>query len=169
MTTPSETSGSPAGNAIKSLRPLFVWAMLGYVALTLFFQFFDWLLPDGGTFASRSYYADFADLFTIVLPLLAVLLAAVVQPSLSIAKLASLVALGLLAFTLFFDGITFLIGLGYAFNRADVNASELFSAFGHVVFGLIDLVWVALAAFGVFKIFTAIGGKLNIGTATPSA
>jgi hypothetical protein len=167
MTTSLQPSGS-AGDAIKSLRTLFVWAMLGYVALNLFFQFFDWLLPNNDTFASRSYFADFADLSAIVLPLLAVLLATVVQPALGIGKLAGLAALGLYAFTLFFDGITFLIGLGYAFDRVD-TASEVIGAFGHLVLSLLDLAWVALAGFAVFKIFTAIGGKLNVGITAPAA
>ncbi|MBB5872870.1 DMSO/TMAO reductase YedYZ heme-binding membrane subunit [Allocatelliglobosispora scoriae] len=184
MTTPSQPAGSAArdsirsllqpsgsaGDAIKSLRTLFVWAMLAYVAAILFFEFFRWVLPTGysSTFASRSANADFTTLTTLALPLVAVLLATVVQPALGIGKLACLAALGLYVFMLFFDGITFLIGLGSVFDGVG-SASGSLSVLAYVVIGLFDLVWVVLAGFAVFKIFTAIGGKLNVGNAAPVA
>lgn len=158
MTTPN-TPGASAGAAIKSMRLVFVAALLGWVAVVVFFEFLDWLLPmPGDTFASRSYSANFATLQTIAFPLVAVLIAAVVTPALEFAKLTSAAALVLYAVIGFFDAVTFLIGLGHAFLSVNTLA-ETVGAFSHLVFNIFTFGWVLLAALAVYRIFTALGGK----------
>lgn len=156
MTTPS----SPE-SAVKALRPLFAWALLGYVALHLAFEFFAWLVPSRHeSFASRSYYADFVGLYTIALPLLAVLIATQITPVLGAGKIMAVVALAEYAFALFFGVITFLIGLGYAFTFAETSAATAFGGLRHLVMSTAELAILALAAYAVLRVFTSLGGKL---------
>lgn len=154
MTTPT------AGTAVKALRPLFSWALLGYVALYLLFSFLSWIVPSPhDTFASRAYFAGFVDLYTIALPLLAVLIAAQIDPVLPAAKLMAGIALIEYAVALFFGAITFLIGLGYAFTGVD-NLSDVIGAMRHLVIGAVELGFLALAGYAVLRVFLSLGGKL---------
>jgi hypothetical protein len=156
MTTPSSPS-----DAIKGIRHLFVWALLGYVALFLAFEFLSWIVPSlGFTFTRRSYNADFVHLYTIVLPLLAVLIATQIQPVLSGTKLFATIALLEYVVALFFGAITFLIGLGYAFGGVDSAAGAL-SGLRYIVFELLELGIMVLAGYAVFRVFTSVGGSLS--------
>jgi len=147
-------------NAVKSLRPFFAWALLGYVALLLFFEFLGWILPSGhDTFTSRSYFADFVNLYTIALPLLALLIATQIAPVLAGSKLMSAIALVEYAVVLFFGVITFLLGLGRAFDTVN-RVDSAFGALRHVVMSLVELGLVALAAWAVLRLFLALGGTL---------
>jgi len=155
MTTPS----SPEG-AVKALRPVFSWALLGYVALVLFFEFLAWIVPAKyGTFSSRSYSADFVNLYTIVLPLLALLIATQISPVLAASKLLAAVALVEYAVTLFFGMIAFLIGLAGAFDNVD-SAARAFDGLRYIVMSLVELGFVALAAWVILRLFLALGGTL---------
>ncbi len=166
MTTP-ESTGGPAGG-IKPLRPLFAWALLGYAALSLFFTFLAWVIPvgSGDSFTQRSYFADFADLITVGMPLLAVLIATHVAPMLAGSKLMTLVALVEYAVMLFFGVLVFLVGLGYGFQNVD-TASETVTALSHIVFRLAGLGFAALAAYAVLRVFTGLGGRLPIALGRP--
>jgi hypothetical protein len=139
------------GNAVKALRPLFAWALVGYVALYLVFAFLSWLVGSG-TFTVRSYNADFVNLYTIVLPLLAVLVATQIEPVLDISKFIAGIALIEYAVALFFGVITFLIGLVHGFDG--------FDAFRHTVMNLVALGFLALAGYAVARVYLAVGGQL---------
>jgi hypothetical protein len=158
-------AGDSVSDSIKPLRPLFVWALLGFAALSLVFTFLDWLIPSNDTLASRSYFADFVDLYTVAFPLVAILIATQIAPALAASKVFALIALAEYAAVLFFGAITFLIGLGYAFTTVD-NLNESVGALGHIVFGVFELGIAALSAYAVLRVFTALGGKLP-STATP--
>ncbi|NUT36984.1 MAG: hypothetical protein HOV79_28340 [Hamadaea sp.] len=156
MTTPS----SPE-SAVKGLRPLFAWALLGYVALHLVFEFFSWLVPSRhDSFTMRSYYADFVGLYTIALPLLALLIAVQITPVLGASKIMAAIALAEYAFALFFGVVTFLIGLGYAFTFAETSAATAFGGLRHLVMSVAELALLALAAYASLRVFTSLGGKL---------
>jgi len=158
MTTPS-VPPSPE-NAVKALRPLFAWALLGYVALHLFFEFFGWLLPSGdSTVSSRSASAGFVGLYTIVLPLLAVLIATQITPILGLSKLMAAIALVEYAVVLFFGAIAFLLGLARTFDYVS-SARGAFGALEHLVLGLAELGIAALAAYAVFRVYLSLGGTL---------
>ncbi|MEV6967523.1 hypothetical protein AB0M47_20705 [Hamadaea sp. NPDC051192] len=158
MTTPSVPS-SP-GSAVKALRPLFAWALLGYVALQLFFTFFGWLLPSRDTtFSSRSASAGFVTLYTIVLPLLALLIATQITPILAVSKLMAAIALVEYLVVLFFGLISFLLGLGRTFDYVN-SARSAFGALEHFVMGLAELGVAALVAYAVLRIFLSLGGTL---------
>lgn len=158
MNTPTPASDS-VSTSIKPLRPLFVWALLGFAALSLVFTFLDWLIPSNDTLASRSYVADFVDLYTVAFPLVAVLIATQIAPVLAGSKLFALIALAEYAAVLFFGAITFLIGLGYAFTTVD-NLNESIGALGHIVFAVFELGIAAMSGYAVLRVFTALGGKL---------
>lgn len=148
------------GTAVKALRPLFAWGLVGYVAVYLFFAFLGWIIPSGhDTFSSRAYFAGFVDLYTIVLPLLAVLIAAQIEPVLPAAKLIAGIALLEYAVALFFGVITFLIGLAYAFSGVD-SFAESIGALRHFVMSILELGFLALAGYAVLRVFQSLGGRL---------
>ncbi|NUS00138.1 MAG: hypothetical protein HOV77_03815 [Hamadaea sp.] len=158
MTTPSIPS-SP-GSAVKALRPLFAWALLGYVALHLFFTFFGWLLPSpDSTISSRSVSAGFVTLYTIVLPLLALLIATQITPILPMSKLMAAIALVEYLVAIFFGFVAFVLGLGRVFDYVG-NARSALGALEHLVMGLVDLGIAALAAYAVLRIYLSLGGTL---------
>jgi len=159
LITPMTTPSSPEG-AVKALRPVFSWALLGYVALVLFFEFLGWIVPGKyGTFSARSYTSDFVSLYTVVFPLLALLIATQISPVLTASKLLAAVALAEYAVTLFFGAITFLIGLGSAFDSVD-SAARAFDGLRYIVMSLVELGFAALAAWVVLRLFLALGGTL---------
>ena len=81
MTTPSSARGWTA-----QPRLLAAWALVGYAGLHLAFAFFDWLLPGDGNLADRSAGAGFTNLVVLAMPVVAVLLATQIQPTLPRAK-----------------------------------------------------------------------------------
>jgi hypothetical protein len=162
MTTPD------AEPAVKQYRALFAWALLAYVAISLFFSLLTWLVPsDGSTIFGRSWWAnnDVTSLVTIALPLLAVLITGVVRPVVSAAKLFAFIALAEYAFIVLFGLLTFLLGLVAAFDGIH-DARSSFGVFSGVLLALIRLVLAALAAWVTFNAFTSLGGKLSM-PATP--
>jgi len=170
MTTPTPPTGNPAGRILSSPRELAAWALVGYVALVLFFEFFQWILP-GGTFSGRSANADFRSLLIMGMPVLAVLLAAHVSPVIGSARMIAAIALAEYAFALFFGLVTLLIGLGAVFDSVD-DASESFGALGYLVLGIAGLGLMTVAALVVWRAFSSLGGKLPIPqsrTAPPAA
>jgi hypothetical protein len=153
MNTPSTDT------AVKALRPLFAWALVGYVALQLFFAFLFWITPTGGTFGSRARSADLVSLYTIVLPLLAVLIATQIQPVLSASKFIAGIALIEYAIALVLGVITFLIGLAYAFTSINSTGAAV-GAFRYMVFGTFELAFLALAGYAVLRVFRSLGGRV---------
>jgi hypothetical protein len=143
---------TPASNLTKvPLRTLFAWALLGYVALDLFFEFVDWLLPEGGSsLVDRSAGADFVTLTKVGLPMVALLLATQVAPPLRESKLMALIALAEYGAIVLFGLITFLLGLG-AMNGVD--ASDLL---GYLVLSLAGLAIAALAGLYAFRIWSGV-------------
>jgi hypothetical protein len=161
MTSPT-FGGSP--------RVLAVWAMLGYAGLALIFAFMDWVFPSSPvTFASRSYadFDSFVNVFTMALPVLAVLLAVHVEPGLSGARLMATVALAEYALVLLFGVVTLLVGLGVAFSDYPGNALYSFGraldGLGYFLLGVGELILVAVAMLVVYRAYTALGGRLPTG------
>jgi hypothetical protein len=159
MSFPSPTGGSAMSRTLGSPRALAAWALLGYAALALFFAFFLWLLPNGGTFSDRSAHAGFRDLILIALPVLAVLLAAYVTPELPLARLMALVAMIEYLAILFFGLITLLIGLGAVFDHVD-TVGGFFGALAYLFLGLGALILAAIASYVCFRAYTRLGGRL---------
>jgi hypothetical protein len=147
------------GTAVKALRPMFAWALVGYVALHLLFAFLFWIAPTGGTFGSRARSADFVSLYTIALPLLAVLIATQIQPILAGSKVLAGIALIEYAVALLFGALTFLIGLAYAFTSID-SAGGALGAFRYMVIGAAELAILALAGYAVLRVYQSLGGRI---------
>jgi hypothetical protein len=158
MTFESPTGGSTFNRSLASPRSLAAWALLGYTALFLFFEFFLWLLP-GGTFAGRSAGAHFRDLVIIGLPVIAVLLATYVTPELPLARIVALVALLEYLAILFFGLITLLIGLGPVFDSVH-NFTGFFGALRYLVMGVAELILAAIASYVTFRAYGKLGGRL---------
>jgi len=152
---------------LSSPRALAAWALVAYVAIWLFFTFFDWVLPGEGSFSGRSAGAGFDNLLVMSMPVLAVLLAAHVTPAVAGARLIAAIALIEYAAALFFGFITLLIGLGAMFDGVD-TINEVFDALGYFVLGLANLVLIAIAAYVVVRSYTGLGGRLPSPRTTPS-
>jgi hypothetical protein len=154
--------------ALSSPRALAAWALVGYVALALFFAFFNWILPGQGTFSSRSAGAGFDNLLVMAMPVLAVLLAAHVSPAISGAKIIAAVALIEYAVALLFGAVTLLIGLGAIFDDVE-TVNGVFDALAYLVMGGANLALIAIAAYVVMRTFTSLGGRLPVGPSRSSS
>jgi hypothetical protein len=163
MTTPTPATGLRR-LATASVRELAVWALLGYAGLIIVFALLHWLIPaspDG--IGARSYFADFVDVFTIALPVLAVLLAARVSSPLPAAQLVALIALAEYAAVLLFGLLALLAGLPYAFGHLGSGVYALggtLDALGYLVLGVARLALVAVAGLTAWRIFGELGGRL---------
>lgn len=156
------TNPNPAlTGALRSPRTLAVWGLLGYTALYLFFAFFNWVLPGGGSFAARSAGLPFSDLFVMAFPVVAVLLAVHVQPLLAGSKLITAIALAEYAISLAFGALTFLIGLGVVFDGF-YGARSGFNGLQYLIFGVAKLALIAIAGYAVFASFRSAGGTINL-------
>jgi hypothetical protein len=133
------------------------------VALAEFFAFIVWLAGDEHftaheRFTARSADAagTFTDLFLMSLPVAAVLLATKLTPALDMARTIVTVALAEYGVAVVLGLITFLIGLGNAF---DGNSS----VFGiqTLVLGLGRLILIAIAGYYTYGQFTEMGGRLT--------
>ena len=144
---------------LQSPRALAAWALVAYVAVWLFFTFFDWVLPGDGSFSGRSAGAGFDSLTIMAMPVLAVLLAAHVTPAVPGAKLLAAIALIEYAVALFFGVITLLIGLGAVFDGVN-TINEVFDALAYFVLGLGSLVLIGVAAYVVLRSYIELGGRL---------
>jgi hypothetical protein len=145
--------------AVKAVRPLFAWALVAYIALDLMFAFLGWFVALlAGNGRQQAHYSDFVNLLTIGLPLLAVLVAAQIDPVLQIARFIAGIALIEYAFALLFGALTFLIGLTNVFGRFP-NASAALGAFRYLVMGVAELGFMVLAAYAVLRVFLALGGR----------
>ncbi len=165
MTTPYPEA--PDATTTGNLRPsrglpaprlLAAWALVGYVALFLFFEFFELVLP-GGTLFTRAAGADFRSLFVMAMPVLAVLLAVHVAPVLRGARLLTTVALVEYALALFFGAVTLLIGLGAVFGGID-SPQSAFGALRYLVMGAAELALITIAGLVAYRAFTGLGGAL---------
>ncbi|MFI5890806.1 hypothetical protein ACIA5D_11890 [Actinoplanes sp. NPDC051513] len=140
-----------AGQYLRPLRDLAVYALVGAAAVFIFLALLD-LIPDGQgqfSFRTQASFGAFINLETIGFPLAAVLLSLLVQPRHPKAQLIVLVAVieyGLMALFGIFFGV--LIGL---INEADHNGAR------SALEGLLDRVaWLAVfavAAYAVFQIW----------------
>ncbi|KKK06711.1 CvpA family protein [Micromonospora sp. HK10] len=155
MTSPAEPASSDATQAsqvTKPLRELAALVLLGANAVLLFVSLLRLLLPlDGyGTFTDRagSTHYGFVGVEAVVLPLLAVLLATHVRPTLARAKLITQVALAEYAFAALFGVLTFLVWL--VGRLAD---AAVLDAFLGMLSRLAGLAILGIAAFVVFRIW----------------
>src|SRR5258708_32591071 len=80
MTTPISSPRTPLGGALSSSRTLAAWVLVGYVALFLFFEFVELVLPGGASLSGRAAGADFRSLFVMAMPIVAGLLAGLLSP-----------------------------------------------------------------------------------------
>ena len=158
MTTPSTARGWTAAP-----RQLAAWALVGYAGLYLAFAFFDWLLPGDGTIAERSAGAGFTNLVVLAMPVVAVLLAIQLQPTLPRAKTIVAVALVEYAAILLFGLFALLIGVGAIADGPYGNANRVFDALGYFVLGAGRLALAAVAALVAYQAFTRLGGALPVG------
>ncbi|GAB3064339.1 hypothetical protein [Micromonospora schwarzwaldensis] len=155
MTSPTEPASGDAAQAsqlTKPLRELAALVLLGANAVLLFVGLLRLLVPvdDYSTFGGRagSTFFSFVGLESTVLPLLAVLLATHVRPTLPKAKLITQVALVEYAVAALFGALTFLIWL---VNR--LADGEVLDAFLGLLTRVAWLAVFAVAAFVVFKIW----------------
>ncbi len=143
---------------MASLRPLFAWALLAYVAIDIFFTLAHWVEPfRGNGFVQRAHGADFTTLVTVGFPILAVLIAAHLEPVLSSAKLVAAVALGEYAAIICLGAMAFIIGLPHL-ARVDSAVSIL----AYVVYSFAGLAFAALAAFATIRTYLKLGGTIPI-------
>jgi hypothetical protein len=166
VTTP-ESATRPVHEHIASLRWLAAYAMLGYAGLTLLFTFFDWLIPSGSddSLLRRSHDADFINVFTMALPVLAVLVAAYVVPVLPSAKLVATIALAEYGVAVAFGGLALVLGLSVAFEGIpDAGAmyalGRSIDALAYLVVGLAGIGLTGVFGYVTLRAFDALGGRL---------
>jgi hypothetical protein len=158
MTTPIPSPRTPLGGALSSPRTLAAWVLVGYVALFLFFEFVELVLPGGASFSGRAAGADFRSLFVMAMPVLAVLLASYVSPPVPGARLLTVVALLEYCVALTFGLLTLLIGAPSVLDGIN-NAQSGFGAMRYFVMGLMELVLIAIAAYVTVRALS--GAKRN--------
>jgi hypothetical protein len=151
VTTDPSAGDKPATELTKPLRLPAALAMLGVNALWLLISIQRYLLPDAEVaFSARSIeaftaFTAVAQPPTLLLPLLAVLLATHIAPALAQSKLIVLAALGEYAVCALFGGISFLGALFY-------DGIGVRSGFEGFFFRTGSLVLLALAALVVVKV-----------------
>jgi hypothetical protein len=162
MTTPTPTPslGISMGRALSTPRALVAWAIIGYPALFLFFEFFELILP-GGSFAGRAAGAEFRSLTINAIPVLAVVLAAYVGPPIPAARLLARIALIEYAVTLIFGSLTLVVGLVAVVDGVNSAQSGL-GAMRYVVMGATELGMIAVVASVALRAYTGLGGKLPV-------
>ncbi len=158
MTTPSTARGWAAAP-----RMLAAWALVGYAGLHLAFAFFDWLLPGDRNIADRSADAGFTNLVVLAMPVVAVLLATQVQPTLQRGKAIVAVALVEYAAIVLFGLFALLIGVGAIADGPYGNANRAFDALGYFVLGIGRLALAGVGVLVTYQAFTRLGGALPVG------
>lgn len=154
-TSPNEPTGHPR-SAFAGVqwgpRRLAAWGLVGFVALYLFFQFVQWMLPGyDGTFIGRSLHAGFRNLDVLVMPVLAVLLAAYVTPALTEAKIIATIALVEYGIALFFGLVTLLAGFGGLLDQIR-NARSFYDALEYLVMGGASLALITIAGYTALRV-----------------
>jgi hypothetical protein len=160
---PPGTPGSPnlARTVLGAPRLFAAWALVGYAGLGLVFAFFDWVLPDGGSFDRRSAGAGFTALVELALPLVGALLAtgAGLAPALPQARRIAGVAVAEYAAAVVLGALTWLIGLG---SLGGDTANATFDGLAYVLLGLGRLALAALAGAVVYQAWVRLGGALPV-------
>jgi hypothetical protein len=166
MTTPTSasSSGEPSVGGY-SARTLTAWALLALAALLVLFNVLRWIFPPNDiSFTSRVGVEQFANTFVLVAPLLAMLVATKLGTALAGTRLMGLIALATYAVALVFGILAYLITI---VDKLDPSGREGFFAFGYILQGLGDLIWelvllalLALAALWTYSLHRAAGGKL---------
>jgi len=141
-------------------RQLAAFALVGYAALHLVFAFFDWLLWDGGRFSDRSAGAGFTALVELAMPVVAVLLATQIQPTLRLAKVIAAVALVEYAVIVVLGLFALLIGVAAVADGPFHNPNAAFDALAYFVLGFGRLILAAIAGLVSYQAFTRLGGVL---------
>jgi hypothetical protein len=149
-------------------RSLAAWALVGYAGLHLVFAFFDWILPGNSTLSARSAGSGFTYLVEMAMPIVAVLLATQVQPTLQSAKMIATVALVEYAVILVLGLLTLLIGVGAVADARISNANQSFDVLSYFVLGLGRLALAAIAGLASYQAFTRLGGSISMGGTRPS-
>jgi hypothetical protein len=160
MTTPTPSLGVSMSRALSTPRALVAWAIVGYPALFLFFEFFELILP-GGSFTGRAAGAEFRSLPINAIPVVAVVLAAYLGPPIPAARLLARIALIEYAVTLFFGLLTLVVGLVAVVDGVNSAQSGL-AAMRYVVLGVAELGMIAVVAHVVLRTYTSLGGKLPV-------
>jgi hypothetical protein len=165
MTNPSVPP--PVRGALGSPRTLAAWTLVGYAALHLAFTFLIWITPGGGSVSggAAAAFGEYTRLVIMAMPVLAVVLAAYVTPVVAGARLIAVIALIEYAVALLFGALTFLIGLGAAFDGIN-TAEDGMRGLQYLVMGIATLALVAVAGYVVLRAFTGLGGRLPVGRTT---
>ena len=150
--------------ALGSPRTLAAWALVGYAALFLAFTFLIWITPGAGSVSggAASAFGDFTSLVVMPMPVVAVVLAAYVNPAVAGAKLITLIALIEYGVAFLLGALTFLIGLGAAFDGVN-DAEDGVRGLEYLVMGFARLALVAVAGYVVYRAFTGLGGRIPLG------
>jgi hypothetical protein len=152
------THSDPSPGGLPAPRLLAAWGLLAYAALFLFFEVVKLMLP-GGSFADRAAGADFRSLLIMAMPVLAVLLAVYVSPSLSSARIIAAIAIVEYGVSLFFGLVTLLIGVISVIGGIN-NAQSAFGALRFVVMAVAELLLIAIAGLVAYRGFTTVGGRI---------
>jgi hypothetical protein len=152
---------------LGSPRTLAAWALVGYAALFLAFTFLIWITPGRGSVSggAADAFGDFTSLVVMSMPVVAVVLAAYVSPPVAGAKFITLIALIEYGVAFLFGALTFLIGLGAAFEGVD-NAEDAMRGLEYLVLGFARLALLAVAGYVVYRAFTGLGGRLSVSRTT---
>lgn len=151
MTSPPQPgpgASAPVGQLLRPLRDLAAYALVGATAIWLLVAVLD-LIPDGANqFAGRSEasFDHFVNLPNIAFPLLAVLLALLVEPRHPKARLIVLAAVAEYAVIAFF-GVLFGLLIGLINTAADSGARAAFEGL------LVRVGWLAVLAVGAYAVF----------------
>jgi hypothetical protein len=157
MTTPN-----PARAVLASPRALAAWALVAYAALHLLFSFFDWLMPGDGNFLGRSASNGFTNLLVMAMPIVAVVLAALIAPAVSGAKLLTMIALLEYAVSQVLGALAWLIGLGSVFDGGIDSPNDAVDGLRYLIMGLADLGLILVAAYLTYRAFVQLGGRLPV-------
>jgi hypothetical protein len=145
---PAPGASAPVGQILRPLRDLAVYALIGATAIWLLIAIID-LIPGGpNEFAGRSEasFGNFVNLQNIVFPLVAVLLALLVEPRQANARLIVLVAVAEYAVMAFF-GVVFGLLIGLINLASDVGARATFEGL------LVRIGWLAVLAVAAYAVF----------------
>ena len=175
MTTPNPEGAPPPARSAPSsgiaVRPLAAWALLALAGAIIIFGVLRWMFPASQflSFAGRLGFETFVSIPVLVAPLLAVLLAARVNPVLPRARLITLIALIEYAAALLFGGLAFLLSIASRFDGFEEGIyafGGVLQALASLIIGLLNLALLALAGLYVLQVYTGLGGRLAINVNT---
>jgi hypothetical protein len=144
---------------LASPRALAAWALVAYTAAGLVFAFLLWITPGDGSYLRHFSNAGFRDLVLMVMPVLGVLLATKAGPPVAGARLITVLALAEYAISLALGALTLVVGVFPVMGDIS-SARSAIAALEYVVLGIGAELLIAVAAWGVARIFMEQGGTL---------